>query len=294
MENRGQPGDLAATWEVAATFLGWHRETERTLRDRCATTITQFWVLLIADDHGPASIRYTVDLLDLNYTTVAECVATLEGKGALEKQRSDDDRRVVNLSITPKGRELLLAWDVCLVDLAKATWSDFDDQSRLRAFRSFYRMEERLGKVRMLGDMVRGDTSFIIACAQTALDFSEISRNLLVTPSQAVMLMRLHEEGPARPKDLALAMAESASDVSKLLAQARKKGLATLEEGNTKREVVADLTEEGRAKAAALESAAETMFEKHFASEQFDRVELRRTTKRLMGKLRARMTSVSR
>lgn len=287
MGNKKESDDAASTWEIITTLLGWQREAERALKEGCSTTLTQFWVLIVLNIHGALSAKQVANILELRYTTIAECIVTLEQKGAVVKTRCEDDRRVVTVSITKRGLELFYLWDNCLIDLARRAWGDFDKESRENAFHSFYRMGKKIGKMRWLNDKVRGDTAFLITCSQITSNFQEISETLLVSSPQAILLMLLEEQGTIQPKDVAFLMAKQPSEISKLLTEAKEKGLAELKEGNTKREVLIRLTKNGYEKATAIESESKILLEKLFDKGEGDMDFLMYTSKHLLSKLQS-------
>lgn len=63
-------------------------------------------LLAIADD-GPLTQREVAERCYVTPATVTGVVDTLEREGLVERERSDEDRRLVRVRITPEGRERL-------------------------------------------------------------------------------------------------------------------------------------------------------------------------------------------
>lgn len=291
MEETSKRNNSIATWECMAALLGWYREADWTLKENFSITLTRFWTLLAMENHQGMSVKQLASLLDLKYTTIAECVSALEHKQAIEKKKGDDDRRTVRVSITNSGKNLLHTWDLCLIELMHEVWGDLDSEYRRKAFYFFYRIGERHSKTRKLSNKIRGDTAFIIACGQITNDYQKICESQLVTPTQAIMLMALNDQGGARPKDIAHLMIEHPYDISKLLSKVKTKELITLEEGSSGREVFVRLNEQGYDRAQILESAAFELLEAYLETDPDERTFLADIVKYLTKKRRNRADS---
>lgn len=286
MEKTLQSSNAASNWEFIAMLQGWQQQAERLLKDQHDTTTMQFWVLSVPEKHGRVSIRFTSSILDQKYTTVAEAVASLERKGAIEKHVIEDDRRVTLVSISEEGARLFRLWDATLVSLVCRAWDDFDDNERKQSLHPFYLMGKRLEKVRVFDGMVRGDTAFLIACAQISGDFQRISEEIPLSPAQAVLLALLREQGPSQPKTIARLLAKPPSAVSRLFREIVKRNLVLLSAGPSKREVTVSLTDKGNDLSEQIEKQMNDLLENRFGNDPTTMHSLRHTAFRLMERLR--------
>ena len=156
--------DWAQDSETALIFDQWMRAIVSALRAERGATINQFWLLLLISEHPEHSAATAAATLGLNYTTVAACAAQLVREGALEKRTCDDDDRCSPLAITPSGQRLLASLDQSLITTAKSALDPLQGDERTQALQLFFEACVRLNKKRMMGDLVRGDSAFIIVC----------------------------------------------------------------------------------------------------------------------------------
>ena len=194
--------DWAQASETVLIFDQWMRAIVGTLRAERGATINQFWILLLISERPQQSAATAAATLGLNYTTVAACAAQLVRKGALEKRTCDDDNRYSPLAITPAGQRLLASLDQSLITAAKSALDPLQDNERTQALQLFFEACVRLNKKRMMGDLVRGDSAFIIACQQTALDFSRLCRKQHLSATQGHLLLALGSSGRTAAKEL--------------------------------------------------------------------------------------------
>ncbi|WP_207005527.1 MarR family winged helix-turn-helix transcriptional regulator [Trinickia mobilis] len=93
--------------------------------------------VLLAMQRGWASTPFELSkVLSVDTGLMTRMLDKLEAKGLLERSRSADDRRVVNLVLTKKGEEVAaeipkIAPEVLNVRLRKFTKAEFDELGRL-------------------------------------------------------------------------------------------------------------------------------------------------------------------
>ncbi len=78
----------------------------RPLLEELGLTYPQYLVMLVLWDRERATIGELASLLELDHGTLSPLVKRLEAGGVLERYRRADDERVVEVVLTPAGREL--------------------------------------------------------------------------------------------------------------------------------------------------------------------------------------------
>ena len=93
--------------------------------------------ILLAMERGMASTPFELSkMLSVDTGLMTRMLDKLETKGLLERSRSVDDRRVVNLALTKKGAEIAgeipgIALEVLNARLKKFTKAEFEELLRL-------------------------------------------------------------------------------------------------------------------------------------------------------------------
>lgn len=240
----------AAVAEVL--FDAWTRAASNELRRHEGATLNQFWVLLIASDHGSISISAMVELLELNYTTIAECVGSLERLGAVAKTVDENDRRAFSVCLTDKGHKLFDALDLCLARTAKKALAPLTGHAKIEAMGMFHQLCERVDKPRRAGNLIRGDSAFLIACKQCVMVFSNLCKKHVLTPLQGRIVLVLGCQGTLGIKRLRQMLFQDAPTLSRALKKLESLGYIRKTPGNTKRETNVALTTSGKLCAGAL------------------------------------------
>jgi DNA-binding MarR family transcriptional regulator len=94
---------LEAMRSVTVSFRGWLAEA---LPAR-GVGMAQFWTLSDIAEHGPVNAAHLATYRCVTPPTVSVVVDDLVRSGWVERRRSEDDRRIVVLSLTPAGRKLM-------------------------------------------------------------------------------------------------------------------------------------------------------------------------------------------
>lgn len=245
-------------WKAAATevlFAAWIRTASNELRRHEGATLNQFWVLLIASEHGSVSTSAMAELLELNYTTIAECVGSLERLGAVTKSVDENDRRAFPVHLTAAGRKLFDTLDLCLARTATKALAPLTGQAKIEAMRMFHQLCERVDKPRRAGNLIRGDSAFLIACRQCAMVFANLCGGQVLTPLQGRIMLALGCQNVAGVKQLRQALFQDAPTLSRALKKLEGLGYIRKTPGSTKRETNVALTISGKLCAAALAQA---------------------------------------
>jgi DNA-binding MarR family transcriptional regulator len=94
---------LEAMRSVTVSFRGWLSEA---LPAR-GVGMAQFWTMNDIAEHGPVNAAHLATYRCVTPPTVSVVVDDLVRSGWVERRRSEDDRRVVVLSLTSNGRKLM-------------------------------------------------------------------------------------------------------------------------------------------------------------------------------------------
>ena len=94
---------LQAVRTLSVSLRGWLGEV---LPERGLTT-AQFWTLNDIAEHEPVNAAHLATYRCVTPPTVSVAIEDLVRAGWVDRQRSQDDRRVVVLSLSSRGRKLL-------------------------------------------------------------------------------------------------------------------------------------------------------------------------------------------
>ncbi|MBK5721857.1 MarR family transcriptional regulator [Dysgonomonas sp. Marseille-P4677] len=74
--------------------------------DKLGLTYPQYLVLMVLWEHNSATVKRLGELLFLDSGTLTPLLKRMEANRLLKRNRSDEDERVVEISITEKGKSL--------------------------------------------------------------------------------------------------------------------------------------------------------------------------------------------
>lgn len=248
-------------------FDRWLSQAVGALRVARGATLNQFWILLLMSERPTMSITAMTELLELNYTTVAECAGQLQRMGALTKSCNDDDRRESLLTLTASGEQLMGELDRELIAVAKRALSSLTGSTRIQAMQLFHNACIRLDKKRMVGNLVRGDGAFLIICQQTAMSFAAICKKNIVTALQGHLLLAIGRHDTLAEKTVRELLYCDAPTLSRTIAKMEAAGLITREPGATKREKRLRLTPIGLQCASLIAIDTEEMLQQLFGDD---------------------------
>ncbi|MGI6218077.1 MAG: MarR family winged helix-turn-helix transcriptional regulator [Coriobacteriales bacterium] len=257
--------DRFDSFAAVCAFGEWHKATSSFLYVRHGITLLQYWILLILSHGEGGSIKELQKTLELNYTTVNESIAALEHMLLIEKSRSLDDGRVRPVCLTKQGCTVLEECDYAVWEFIAHAWTGFSEVDTKRALMVFYNACRQQDKSRDTGTLIRGDSAFVIMCAQFMMKFQKACKDIPVTVSQAQMLMLLerHPRG-MQPKEIGKVLSRNPYAVSKAISHLVSSGLVEEAYGATKREKVVTLSEDGHSRALRAKRAALDIMELHF------------------------------
>jgi len=71
-----------------------------------ALSLVHLNLLMLLRFNGPLTMSRLAELLDVSVASATGIVDRMEKKGVIERRRSDEDRRVVEVSVTDKGQQV--------------------------------------------------------------------------------------------------------------------------------------------------------------------------------------------
>lgn len=118
---------------LSGTFNSILRIEERSLDNRLThgLTITEVHTIVAMGLHERSPMNVVAARLGVTLATLTTAVAKLVRKGFVERSRSEDDRRVVLVSLTKKGRQVLRAHNLFhhqMIDEALADLSEEEER----------------------------------------------------------------------------------------------------------------------------------------------------------------------
>jgi len=110
-------------------------------------TMGQFWAIHTVSSLESASLSTVARYLGVSSPTVCASVDQLEAAGLVRRQRSERDRRAVELSLTPRGRKVeTRVWHE-IARVAYEAGRDIDAQDAAAAVRVFREVARRIESV---------------------------------------------------------------------------------------------------------------------------------------------------
>ncbi len=83
------------------------RQHFRALEEACGVSGAQVWILSAIADTPGITVSRLSETLSVHVSTVSNMLDKLAKADLVERLRCEDDRRVVNLNLTPKGQAVL-------------------------------------------------------------------------------------------------------------------------------------------------------------------------------------------
>jgi DNA-binding MarR family transcriptional regulator len=114
-------------WITVTILLA--RQAGGLVTEYAGISLTQYRLLLrlLAADGGARTAKELSKALGLSPSSVTGALNDLEALGAIERSEDPTDRRVVHVSITPAGSELIAKVDPELCQLANEFWSVYNE-----------------------------------------------------------------------------------------------------------------------------------------------------------------------
>ena len=114
-------------WITVTILLA--RQAGELVTEYAGISLTQYRLLLrlLATDGGAHTAKALSEALGLSPSSVTSALNDLEALGAIARSEDASDRRVVHVSITPAGSELIANVDPVLCQLAHDFWSVYNE-----------------------------------------------------------------------------------------------------------------------------------------------------------------------
>ena len=142
--------DRADVTRIIAEF----RSAMRTLRCigserlvRLGISMTQLHVVSILERHGEVPMNRLAELLDVSVSNATGLIDRMEERGLVERGRVPDDRRVVLVRVTERGREVLAELEVLRDDLVASVLARLDDDQLAGVARALADVRAAVGEL---------------------------------------------------------------------------------------------------------------------------------------------------
>lgn len=252
--------------------IGWENQLKSMLKTNFQITLNEWYILLTLNDSGEMSVKELSDTLEINYSTIADSAATLEGKRYISKKRDGLDLRVIRLSITKEGTRFFAKSDNAILQLAVGMWGAFKRTERNSLLHAYCEILAPIGKIRMHEQTtVRGDTLAFIMFTEAATNIKRIMKSADIPCLSARLMVLAKTQNTIRPKDAASMLAVTPAEISKSIGVLEKAGYAERNNEKFKRETNVSLTARGLQKCKTLEDNLYEYFNSNLAASTISR-----------------------
>ena len=93
---------------------------------RAGVSMSHLHVMWILQSHGDLSMTHLAEMLDISLSNATGLVDRMEERGVIDRVRVPDDRRIVLVSLSDHGRELLAQVDLVRSDLVATVLRHLD------------------------------------------------------------------------------------------------------------------------------------------------------------------------
>ena len=93
---------------------------------RAGVSMSHLHVMWILQSHGDLSMTHLAEMLDISLSNATGLVDRMEERGVIDRIRVPDDRRIVLVSLSDHGRELLAQVDLVRSDLVATVLRHLD------------------------------------------------------------------------------------------------------------------------------------------------------------------------
>lgn len=111
-----------------------HTAMHRQLQQDCELSLSDYDVLVALSERGPLRISELGELIGWEQSRLSHQLRRMRGRGLVDREGSDDDRRAATVAITDEGRMAIETAAPGHVDLVRNVVFDGLTPTQLRAF----------------------------------------------------------------------------------------------------------------------------------------------------------------
>jgi DNA-binding MarR family transcriptional regulator len=112
-------------------------------------SITEIHTIEAVGLYGTKTMSEIATVLEITMGTLTTAVDKLIKKGYLERSRSDSDRRIVNVSLTKRGKLAYRIHEKFHLDMVQAIMSDFTQEEEEILFTALSKLNKHLKEIYM-------------------------------------------------------------------------------------------------------------------------------------------------
>ncbi|MEZ0355963.1 MarR family transcriptional regulator [Mycobacterium sp. ENV421] len=135
MAQRWLTGDQQRIWRNYLALNGrLQAAMNRQLQERCGLSLADYEVLVELSERGPARVLELAGSLGWEQSRLSHHLARMRGRGLIERNGTEQDRRGASVEITADGNDALHAAAPDHVALVRSVLFEGMTQTQLRAF----------------------------------------------------------------------------------------------------------------------------------------------------------------
>lgn len=142
-----EQSDLDAIIEAIVYLYTESRRITKDVAGRFGLTGPQLAVVKMLEPVGRLSLSELSWKIKARNSTVTGIIDRMEREGLVERRRSDNDRRVIHIVLTRKGRELAREIDVQPVQLFRRVLSELSARDAAELKKILIRLARRVGEL---------------------------------------------------------------------------------------------------------------------------------------------------
>ncbi|HMJ81215.1 MAG TPA: MarR family transcriptional regulator [Candidatus Dormibacteraeota bacterium] len=120
---------------------------------RAGISMSHLHVMWMLQRHGDLSMGRLAEMLDVSLSNATGLIDRMEERGLIERVRVPDDRRVVLVALSARGRQMLELTDVMRSDLLEAVLRRLDGRQLACVAQALRDVTEALRAAREAGDL---------------------------------------------------------------------------------------------------------------------------------------------
>jgi DNA-binding MarR family transcriptional regulator len=142
-----EQSDLDAIIEAIVYLYTESRRITKDVAGRFGLTGPQLAVIKMLEPVGKLSLSELSWKIRARNSTVTGIIDRMEREGLVERRRSDNDRRVIHIVLTRKGRELAREIDVQPVQLFRRVLAELSGRDAAELRKILIRLARRVGEL---------------------------------------------------------------------------------------------------------------------------------------------------